>query len=112
MKKVKYTQDGVAFQVPEFDMLGWRTVDHWVEEHRDSLIDSIFDALVVGITKDLLRVPVFLVQGSDVIMNITKDTYLHNISRCIEHYADIEKYERCALLKKLEELFKKDRSEF
>ena len=112
MKKVKYTQDGISFQVPEFDMLGWRTVDHWVQDHRDYLIDAIFDALVIGITKNLLRVPVFLIQGSDSIMNITKDGYVHNIKRCIQHYTDLERYERCALLKKLEELFQKDRSGF
>jgi len=92
------------FEIPEFDITGYKTLEDFVSSDEDSIQAALLSAVYHGVTLNLKSAPVFAIKESDSVVTISKDDYLAKINMCIIYYSSIEEYEICATLVDLSKL--------
>ena len=101
MGTIEYEITGRVFKIPEFDIVGWNTIEEWTLANHDQIVEAIANALTEGLPTGIEQVPVFSIKGADIVMLLDRDSFEENIDRCIQHFIEIEDFERCAQLEAL-----------
>jgi hypothetical protein len=95
---IEHEEEGRVFIIPELVMLDNEVVEDFLKRKRDSINHAILVAIKLMIKLELDVVPVFAVEGVDVIFSLSRDEAKENMENYISYFTEIEEYEKCGLL--------------
>lgn len=90
-----------VFEIPEFDMSGYRELDDFLAQHEALLQAAVLSALHNAIELGFDLIPVFAVKESDSVVSLARDQFEEKLASCLEYFKQVEEYEICVVLTKL-----------
>lgn len=89
-----------TFDIPEFNNIN--SLQFYIE-YKNEIYDALYQAITIMTEDNLEYVPCMIV--NDVVFSVNSSTAFSNIKFTIEHYIEIEEYEKCNKLKEIQSLY-------
>jgi hypothetical protein len=91
----------MTFEIPELDPAGHEDMEDFIQENQAEVQAAVLSALYNAIELGLDRIPVFVVKGADSVVSLGREDFKEKLDLCLEYFTQIEEYEICATLTRL-----------
>lgn len=101
-KTTKPTVDGVLMELPSDNNI----LEAYIKRNKIDLTEKTLSSIEYAINNKLPFIEVFGFENSDFIIIVSEKEYLINVDNIYELYLEMEKYELCPRVIKLQNLLK------